>query len=127
MEFLEDHPIADHVLDIVGHHGQHIGRELGTIGPGLHGRKRAGSGHGGRRRFGVQYNTWVGLHRLGAAMLPAQHSARADTRSWFSAQDTWVLRRRNSRADRDPRSAAAAPAAIPAPIWSARSRPACPF
>ena len=28
MEFLEHHPIADHVLDVVGHHRQHVGREL---------------------------------------------------------------------------------------------------
>jgi hypothetical protein len=32
--------------------------------------------------------TWVGLHRPGAARLPSRHFARADTRSWFGAQDT---------------------------------------
>jgi hypothetical protein len=32
MEFLEHHPVADHVLDVVGHHGQHIACELGAIG-----------------------------------------------------------------------------------------------
>ena len=31
IEFLEHHPIADHVLDVVGHHGQHEGHELKAI------------------------------------------------------------------------------------------------
>jgi hypothetical protein len=29
----EDHPIADHMLDVVGHHGQHESRKLRAIGP----------------------------------------------------------------------------------------------
>jgi hypothetical protein len=34
--------------------------------------------------------TWVGLHRPGAAMRPTRHVARADTRSGFGAQDTYM-------------------------------------
>jgi hypothetical protein len=30
------------------------------------------------------------LHRRGAAMLPSRHFARADTRSWFGAQDIYM-------------------------------------
>ena len=30
MEFLEQHPVADDVLDIVGHHRQDVGDELGA-------------------------------------------------------------------------------------------------
>ena len=103
MEFLEDHPIADHVLDIVGHHGQHIGRELGPIGRGLHGRERAGSRHGGRRRLGVQEITWAGTspaRRCNAAE-PALCSRRY-TLAVRRSRHLHVLRR-NSRPDRDRR------------------------
>ena len=30
MEFLEQHPVADDVLDVVGHHRKHVGDELGA-------------------------------------------------------------------------------------------------
>ena len=40
VEFLEHHPVADHVLDIVGHHREHVGGEL---------RAKAGMSHGGKR------------------------------------------------------------------------------
>ena len=33
MELLEHHPVADDVLDVVRHHGQHVGDELRPIGP----------------------------------------------------------------------------------------------
>jgi hypothetical protein len=30
LEFLKDHPVADHVLDVVGHHREREGEELGA-------------------------------------------------------------------------------------------------
>src|SRR4051812_45098729 len=38
--------------------------------------------------WGFKISPGQELHRTGAAMLPSRHFARADTRSWFGAQDT---------------------------------------
>jgi hypothetical protein len=46
MEFLKHHPVADHTLDIVRHHGEDEGDELGTEAAVAHHRK----GPPGRRR-----------------------------------------------------------------------------
>jgi hypothetical protein len=51
MEFLEHHPVADHVLDIVRHHGEHIGRELDAESGMAHRRERVLRGRG--RRLGT--------------------------------------------------------------------------
>ena len=56
IELLVHHPIADHMLDVVGHHRHHVGDEMGAIariaqgGEGLCGGCHVGAGHaiGGR-------------------------------------------------------------------------------
>jgi hypothetical protein len=51
MEFLKHHPVADDVLDIVGHHRKHEGDELGAKPRVAHRRERAFRGR--RLRSGV--------------------------------------------------------------------------
>ncbi|MET4603496.1 hypothetical protein ABIB90_002974 [Bradyrhizobium sp. JR4.1] len=60
MEFLEHHPITDHMLNIIGHHRQHVSDELEPVRHRLHRRERAGRDHGVLGK-GVQAGTWVGL------------------------------------------------------------------
>src|SRR5580692_8268066 len=57
MKFLEQHPIADHVLDIVGHHGNDEGAELGLKAAVAHRRKGA---LGRSRRRSREF--WIDVH-----------------------------------------------------------------
>jgi hypothetical protein len=53
MKFLKHHPVADDVLDIVGHHRKHEGRELGLESPMAH--RRKGALRGRRRTDGGSF------------------------------------------------------------------------
>ena len=53
VELLIQHPVADHVLDIVGHHRQHVGRELDLKAAIAERRERAVRGGRGAARRGT--------------------------------------------------------------------------
>jgi hypothetical protein len=66
MEFLEHHPVADDVLDIVGHHRKHEGDELDAESRMPHGGERAFRRRNGRRSvlgLNVQEGTFRGWRR----------------------------------------------------------------
>ena len=66
MEFLEHHPVADDVLDIVGHHRKHEGDELDAESAVPHCGERAFRGRGGRRSV-LGLNIQEGFSGLAAA------------------------------------------------------------
>ena len=53
VELLEQHPVADDVLDVVGHHRQHVGRELDLKAAIAERRERAVCGGRGAARRGT--------------------------------------------------------------------------
>jgi hypothetical protein len=66
MEFLEHHPVADDVLDIVGHHRKHEGDELDAESRMPHGGERAFRRRNGRSSvlgLNVQEGTFRGWRR----------------------------------------------------------------
>ena len=78
MEFLEHHPIADHVLDIVGHHRQHVSDELEPVRHRLHRRERAGQR---RQDFGGGGSSG----HLGGTFAPCLHVRRRALKALGSA------------------------------------------
>jgi hypothetical protein len=75
MKFLEHHPIADHVLDIVRHHGKHIGGELGLKALVPHGRERS---FGGRRSVGPDRLEFIHEERISEIVRPAWRAIEPD-------------------------------------------------
>src|SRR4029077_7505474 len=98
MEFLEHHPVADHMLDIVGHHGEDVGDELGAKTAVAHRRKGSRGGRRcarrGRRGFGHEIgNILTAMNVRGAGRKTFPYSAdHARAQDNASAADVCAAR-----------------------------------